>query len=192
MRARLPPLAVLIATPSGANTAERSRSPRPSAIRICVALGESWMPAPSSDSRAACSRRVTRKPACASIKDAVSPPIPAPAMMTLREDATAPGRSDRFGQGTGLWPCGMGVEGGIVPVQRRAIRADDLPVGAHVEEDVGVVVRRLGAAAHEFARADLDHRDAGVVVEMRDDVVGHRITSELVWRRTIAARPPIS
>jgi hypothetical protein len=36
-----------------------------------------------------------------------------------------------------------------------------------------VVERRLGADAHEFAGADLDHRDAGIVVEVRDDVFGH-------------------
>ena len=38
-----------------------------------------------------------------------------------------------------------------------------------------MVERRLRADAHEFACADLDHRDAGIIMEMRDDVVGHRI-----------------
>ena len=47
---------------------------------------------------AACSSSVTRKPARASINAAVSPPIPAPAMRMLREDATASGRSDCLGQ----------------------------------------------------------------------------------------------
>ncbi len=36
-----------------------------------------------------------------------------------------------------------------------------------------MIVRWLGADAHEFARADLDDRNARVVVEMRNDVVGH-------------------
>jgi hypothetical protein len=60
-----------------------------------VAFGESWMPAPVSESCEACSSNVTRKPDCASISAALRPPMPAPAMMTLREDATAraPGRS---------------------------------------------------------------------------------------------------
>ena len=40
-RASLPPLAVLTASASGTETAARSRSPRPSAIRMRVALGES-------------------------------------------------------------------------------------------------------------------------------------------------------
>jgi hypothetical protein len=30
-----------------------------------------------------------------------------------------------------------------------------------------------GADAHEFRRPDLDHRDAGVVLKMRNDVIGH-------------------
>src|SRR3954468_4983946 len=178
MRASLPPLAVLIATASGTNTSARRRSPSPSAIRIPVAFGESWMPAPVSSSRSACSSNVTWNPARASISAALNPPIPAPAMMMLREDATGAERSDRFGQGAGLWPCGMGVERGIVPVQRRAIRADDLLVVAHVEKDVGMIMGRLCADAHELARTDGDHRDAGVIMEVRDDVVGHDFASE--------------
>ncbi|BAM90662.1 hypothetical protein S58_46810 [Bradyrhizobium oligotrophicum S58] len=37
-----------------------------------------------------------------------------------------------------------------------------------------MIERRIGAHAHELMRADLDDGDAGIVVEMRDDVVGHR------------------
>src|SRR5882757_3838927 len=101
-------------------------------------------------------------------------------MMTLREAATAraPMRSDRFGQGAGLWPCGMRVERGVVPVQRRAVRTDDVPVAAHVEKDMGMVERWLGADAHELAGADFDHRDARVIVEVRNDVLGHNFASE--------------
>jgi hypothetical protein len=36
-----------------------------------------------------------------------------------------------------------------------------------------VIERRIGADAHEFLRADLDHGDAGIVVEVRNDMVGH-------------------
>ena len=68
----------------------RSRSPRPSAIRMRVALGESWMPAPASSSRGACSSTTERYPARASASAAVSPPIPAPAMMMEREAAMRP------------------------------------------------------------------------------------------------------
>ena len=38
---------------------------------------------------------------------------------------------------------------------------------------MGMIERRLGADAHEFARADFDHRDTGVVMEVRNDVLGH-------------------
>src|SRR5215203_6930152 len=190
MRAISLPLAVLIDTASGANASARSRSPSPSAIRMRVALGESWMPAPVSSSCSACSSNVTRKPDCASISAALSPPMPAPAMTMLREEATARStdRSGRFGQGAGLWPCRMRVERRIVPVERRAIWADDLFVVAHVEEDVGMIERRPGADAHEFARADLDHRDAGVIVEVRNNVLGHGFALECDFAVDVAAQ----
>src|ERR1700676_4584217 len=38
-----------------------------------------------------------------------------------------------------------------------------------------VIEWRIGAHAHEFLRADLDHRDAEIVVEMGNDMVGHNI-----------------
>ena len=66
------------------------------------------------------------------------------------------------------------IELGIVAIERRAIFADDLVVVAHVAEDVRMVEGRLRPDAHEFTGPDLDHRDAGVVVEMRYGVVGHR------------------
>ena len=67
----------------------------------------------------------------------------------------------------------MRIERGVEPVQGRAIGADDFVVGAHVEEDVRMVERRLGADAHEFLGADLDHRHARIVVKMGDDVFRH-------------------
>src|SRR6476661_7450401 len=174
MRASWPPAALLIATASGTHALARSFSPRPSAIRVLVALGESWMPAPASERCPACSSRVTRNPDRASISAVVSPPMPAPAMMTLRDDATARAeRSGRFGQSTGLWPRRVRVERRIVPVQRRAIRADDLFVVAHIEKNVRMSVGGPGADAHEFPCADLDDGDARIVVEVRDDVFGH-------------------
>src|SRR6478609_9274985 len=69
----------------------------------------------------------------------------------------------------------MGVEGGIQTEQGRAIWTDDLGGVAHVEIDMGMVERRHFALAHELVRADLDHRDAGRVMEMRNDLVGHAV-----------------
>jgi hypothetical protein len=38
-----------------------------------------------------------------------------------------------------------------------------------------VIERRIGADTHELLRADLDDRNAGVIVKMGDDMIGHRI-----------------
>ena len=38
---------------------------------------------------------------------------------------------------------------------------------------MGMILRRQITDAHELAGADLDHRDARVVVEVRNDPVGH-------------------
>src|SRR5690349_3761032 len=70
-------------------------------------------------------------------------------------------------------PRVMRVERGVVTIERRAIGTDDFLVAAHVEKYMRMIERRLGAHAHEFLRADLDDRDAGVVVEMWDDVIRH-------------------
>jgi hypothetical protein len=45
-----------------------------------------------------------------------------------------------------------------------------------------VIERRIGAHTHEFLRADLDDRDAGIVVEVRNDMVGHSIHLELAMK----------
>src|SRR5260370_18939351 len=150
-----------------------------------VAFGGSWMPAAVSSSRSACSSSVTRNPLCASISAALNPPMPAPAIRTLRDDATALLRSGGFGQCARIRPRRVRVQGRIVPIERRAIRADDFFVAAHVEEHMRMVERRLGADAHEFARANLDHRDAGIVVEMGDDMIGHRFVK--LWVREALA-----
>jgi hypothetical protein len=39
-----------------------------------------------------------------------------------------------------------------------------------------MIERRVGADAHEFLRADLDHRDPGIIVKVRNDVIGHMFT----------------
>jgi len=67
----------------------------------------------------------------------------------------------------------MGLERGIVSEQRRAIGTDDFARIAHVEEHMRVIERSQFALAHEFARADLDDRDARCVVEVRNDPLCH-------------------
>jgi hypothetical protein len=79
----------------------------------------------------------------------------------------------------------MGVEAGIVAEQRGAIGTYDLGGVAHVQVDVGMIERRHLALAHEFARADLDHRDAGGVVEVRNDPVRHAVRP--LWCAVLAA-----
>src|SRR5690348_15447361 len=159
-------------TASGATTDAMSRSRRPSVFRTRVALGESWMPAPVSSSRAALSNRATRNPRAASASAAVSPPMPAPAIAMLRADKarrSGPGRLvGAFGR-----PRRAGIERRVVAVEGRAVGADDLAVVAHVEEDMRVVERRPRAHAHELVRPDLDHRHARVVVEMGNDRFRH-------------------
>src|SRR5262245_49708229 len=61
----------------------------------------------------------------------------------------------------------------IVAVEGGAVGADELAVAAHVAEHVRMIERGRRADAHEFLGADLNHRDAGIIVEMRNDMVGH-------------------
>ena len=75
----------------------------------------------------------------------------------------------------------------VVAVERRAIGADIFGVLAHVAEYMGMVERRLGADAHEFPGADLDHWHAEVVVEMGNDAVRHGLNGS-VSSGTIAAQ----
>src|SRR5205085_7704611 len=69
-------------------------------------------------------------------------------------------------------------------VQRRAIGANDLVVVAEIEKNMRMIERRVGAHAHEFLRTDLDDRNSGIVMEVRDNIIGHRIHLEWRWRRT--------
>src|SRR5712691_3627829 len=164
----------MIRSSLGATTWRSSGVRKPSAIKIRDALGESWMPAPTSSRRCAWSNTATLKPRSAIAKAAVSPPMPAPATRTVREDgkARAPGLGGLVRQ-RAFRRASLVVERGIVTEQRRAIGADDLGRVAHVEIDMRVVKGRQFALAHEFVRPDLDHRHARRVVKVGNDLVGH-------------------
>ena len=75
-------------------------------------------------------------------------------------------------------PGFAGTEVRRVSLERRAVGADDLIVVTKVEEDMRVIERRVGAHTHELLRADLDDGDAGIVVKVRNDVIGHSIHLE--------------
>src|ERR1700716_2430515 len=159
---------------SGMTARAASRGCNPSSTSRRLALGESGRPAPASSRRSAFSRTTTRKPCPASASDAVNPPIPAPATKMVREAAT--GRSgDLVSHHTFRRPGFAGGEVGGVTKQRRAIGADDLVVVAQIEENMRVIERRIGAHAHEFLRADLNERNAGIIVKVRNDMIGHSI-----------------
>src|SRR5579862_1266059 len=142
------------------------------------------MPAPASSMRSACSSTTTLKPSRASARAAVNPPMPAPPTMTMREDVrfySERASGDDVVQGALGRTCGVGRQGWIVAIKGGAIGADVLGVLAHVAEHVRMVVRRRGAHTHEFLGADLDHRNAWIVLEMRNDFVGHTVL--LAYRR---------
>src|SRR5262245_56704448 len=164
----------MMLTASGVTARGASRGVRPRSTRMRLAFGESCSPAPASSSRSAFSRTMTRKPLAASESAAVSPPIPAPATMMVRGAATERSGDlvlhDAFGR------AGFArAEVGGKAIQRGAIRTDDLVVVAEIEKHMRMVERRVGAHAHEFLRADLDHRNSGVGMEMRDDMIGHQL-----------------
>jgi hypothetical protein len=72
-----------------------------------------------------------------------------------------------------------------VPIQRRAVGADDLAIIAHVEEHVRMVEGRARANAHELRRSNLNDGNPRIILKMRNDMVGHRLnpkTSRLVER----------
>src|SRR6202167_1555048 len=135
------------------------------------------MPAPVSSRRSDCSSTTTRKPLRASASAAVSPPMPAPATMTTRGDVRArppaKGLDGGVVQGAFRRPRGVRSQGRIVAIERRAIRADILGVLTHVAIDVRVIERWHGADAHKLFGADIDNRNAEVVVKMRNDCISH-------------------
>jgi hypothetical protein len=67
-----------------------------------------------------------------------------------------------------------GKVGGVTK-QGRAIGADDLVVVAQIEKNMRVIERRIGAHAHELLRTDLNERNAGIIVKVRNDMIGHSI-----------------
>ena len=76
-------------------------------------------------------------------------------------------------QGAFRRPRLIGRELWIVAVKRRAIRADIFGIVAHIAINVRMIERRQRADAHEFPRADLDDRNAEIVMEMGDDRIRH-------------------
>src|SRR5215470_7168791 len=164
----------MMLTDSGTTARPASRWSMPSSTRMRLALGESCRPAPVSSSFSAFSSTTARKPFLASASEAVSPPMPAPATKMVRETATE--RSgDLVLQHAFRRPGLARLQVGGKAVQCRAIGADDLVVVAEIEKHMRMVERRVGADTHEFLRPDLDHRNAGIVVEVRNDVVGHNL-----------------
>ena len=75
----------------------------------------------------------------------------------------------------------VGRQRKVVAIERRAIRAHILDVLAHVAEDMRVVLRWQRTHAHEFLSADLDDLNAKVVMEMRNNFVGHVVGTP--WQR---------
>src|ERR1700733_2870747 len=153
-----------------------------SGVMARAALGDSCRPAPASSRRSVLSSTMTRKPWAASASDAVNPPIPAPATTMVREAATT--RSgDLVLQYAFRRPGFPGFKVGGVTIKRRAIGADDLVVIAEIEEHMRMIERRIGAHAHELLRADLDDRNAGIIVKMGNGMVRHSLHPRSQWRR---------
>jgi hypothetical protein len=67
----------------------------------------------------------------------------------------------------------VGRQRGVVSIERRAIGAHILYRVAHVAIDMRMVMWWQRAHTHEFLGADLDDRNAGIVMEMRNDLVCH-------------------
>src|SRR5216684_8267950 len=169
-----PRCALMMLMASGVTARAASRGCRPKSISTRLALGESCRPAPTSSSRSDFSRTTTRKPFPASARAAVNPPIPAPATKMVREAATDRSGDFVFQHAFGR-PGFAGGEVGGITIQGRAIRADDLVVVAKIEENMRMIERRIGAHTHELLRADLDDGNPGIVVEVRNDMIGHCI-----------------
>src|SRR5262249_26882451 len=83
----------------------------------------------------------------------------------------------------------MRVQGDVVFVEGRAIGADDLVIFTHVEKDMRVIKRWLRPRAHELARADLDLDEASLIVEVRNNVLGHDCPCS-AWRRSFEPASP--
>jgi hypothetical protein len=73
---------------------------------------------------------------------------------------------------------------GAVAIERRAIRADDLVIAAHVKEDMRMILGRPGADAHQLLGRYADGAHASVVVEMGYRIMGHNEPSNSVFERS--------
>jgi hypothetical protein len=93
--------------------------------------------------------------------------------MTIVRDAATAGSSDFVLQHAFRRPSLSGGEIRGVAIQRRTVGTDDLVVVAEVEKNVRMIEWRVGAHAHELLRADLDDRNASVIVKVWNDVIGH-------------------
>ena len=60
-------------------------------------------------------------------------------------------------------------------VERRAIWANHFGFIAHVKEDMRMIERRSGADAHKFSGTDFDHRHAGIIVKMGNNMIHHGV-----------------
>src|SRR5271170_5178362 len=119
------------------------------------------------------SKTATSKPFLAKPIAAVSPPIPAPAISARG----LTGALWRLSAGLDQFAFrrqAMGSERRIIDKAGRAIGADRIVVGAHVDENMRVVERWCRARTHEFLDADFDDGNAGIIVEMRRGMFGHR------------------
>jgi hypothetical protein len=67
----------------------------------------------------------------------------------------------------------MRIQHPIAPIKRRAVGANDFGIPAHVEEDVRMIERGERTDTHELVRTNLDDRDAGLIMKVGDDPLGH-------------------
>src|SRR5436190_6120553 len=129
------------------------------------------MPTPAVAKSGRCSSTVESRPLRASARASARPPMPPPAIrigagMAVAVWRAGSGRSSLRAHQAALRRSLVGGQAGVVQVKGRAIGAEDLAVGAHVQIDVRVVVRRARAHALELLHADGDFLDALIVGEM--------------------------
>src|SRR5258707_15884329 len=65
---------------------------------------------------------------------------------------------------------------------------DDLGVVPQIEKTMGVIERRIGAHTHELLRADLNDGNAGIIVKVRNGMIGHGMHLGWQGRRTQSTR----
>src|SRR5258707_10610133 len=65
---------------------------------------------------------------------------------------------------------------------------DDLGVVPQIEKTMGVIERRIGAHTHELLRADLNDGNAGIIVKVRNGMIGHSMHLGWQGRRTQSTR----